>query len=425
MSAVSTISIKNFLDAANYIHPTQTILMRGRHGIGKSDLAYQLARIWGLDTVIERRIAQLSEGDMIGLPDRESFHSYELDGKNVKKRITSFLPTDWFVLAESKPCLIFLDEINRGTPEVQQACFQFVEKGELNGRKIHPDSRVVAAVNFSREYNVTPMGFAFLDRFSIFDIEPTKSDWITWANSSRVVSSDDSPHKKALREACPTNIHPIITEFIRQCNTDHFEILPEKQAAMDSHEITPSRRSWARVSDHLSYTPGQKDALIHMANNQAVYDIARSIVGPDAARALQKFVTSTNKNVTPEQIVTDFASVESIVKILSPEEQTSLVDKLKDYLDRKADKLSEGQAKNIASFMKALPDEITLTVWAAISTSGVEKVAAVHPHVINHMLEIFAKSKIGDQIPELRKAVGLSADGLTKLPDTDTDTDTE
>src|SRR3990167_2096784 len=155
--AISTITIRDFIETVKYFHPKQTILLRGRHGIGKSEVVYRCAENWGLP-VVERRVAQLCEADMIGLPDRGAFRQ----GKSGEEhRVTAFLPTDWFLQAMLEPCVVFLDEINRGTPEVQQACFQFVEKGELNGRKIHPDSRIIAAVNFSREYNVTPMGLAF------------------------------------------------------------------------------------------------------------------------------------------------------------------------------------------------------------------------------------------------------------------------
>ena len=43
------------------------ILLRGRHGIGKSTVVYQLADKYELP-VIERRASQMTEGDLLGLP---------------------------------------------------------------------------------------------------------------------------------------------------------------------------------------------------------------------------------------------------------------------------------------------------------------------------------------------------------------------
>ena len=61
------------------------VLMRGRHGIGKSQLVYQFAGRRTLD-VIERRASQMTEGDLIGLP-------------NIEGRSTKWNPPDWFKTA--------------------------------------------------------------------------------------------------------------------------------------------------------------------------------------------------------------------------------------------------------------------------------------------------------------------------------------
>ena len=43
------------------------VLIRGRHGIGKSEVVYQFAAERGLP-VVERRASQMTEGDLMGLP---------------------------------------------------------------------------------------------------------------------------------------------------------------------------------------------------------------------------------------------------------------------------------------------------------------------------------------------------------------------
>ena len=43
------------------------VMLRGRHGIGKSCVVYQFANTVGLP-VVERRASQMTEGDLVGLP---------------------------------------------------------------------------------------------------------------------------------------------------------------------------------------------------------------------------------------------------------------------------------------------------------------------------------------------------------------------
>jgi MoxR-like ATPase len=80
------------------------ILLRGRHGIGKSTLVYQLAKKQGLP-VVERRASQMTEGDLLGLP-------------KVKGKVTTWLPPEWLHQACNQPVALFLDEVDRATTEV-------------------------------------------------------------------------------------------------------------------------------------------------------------------------------------------------------------------------------------------------------------------------------------------------------------------
>lgn len=365
-NATSTFTFRALSEALKWMEPRQTALLRGRHGIGKSAVAYQMAEIWGLDTVIERRISQLSEGDMIGLPDRGAIKSF--DGKDWQ--VTNFLPTDWFLEAQFKPVLVFLDEINRGTPETMQACFQFVEKGELNGRKIHPESRIIAAINYSKEYQVAPMDPAFVDRFWVADVEPDKEDWLSWARGRG-------------------KIHEDVIDFIAQCNEDHFEIRPEKAASLPSSEITPSRRSWERLTRHITREIGGK-SLIETPRAGVFYDVCRGFVGPDAARALSKFLDGREMNVSPEDVIDRFDKVETKVKKMKPEGQLALIDKIKHYLISKKIMLTDEQGMNLGKFMRSLPAEIGTGLWNSIAGTSLENAAMFHKHSAKYFITTLA-----------------------------------
>ena len=58
------------------------VLLRGRHGIGKSTVVYQYAEQHGIE-VVERRASQMTEGDLVGLPV-------------ITDSSTTFNPPDWF-----------------------------------------------------------------------------------------------------------------------------------------------------------------------------------------------------------------------------------------------------------------------------------------------------------------------------------------
>ena len=165
---------KTFVNVSKALPKDITVMIRGPHGIGKSQCVYQLADHFGLP-MMERRLSQMTDGDMIGVLDDDD--SFVVGGR----KATEFRPPRWLLECVETPHVIFLDEINRATPEVMQAAFQLVLDREIAGVKIHPESRIFAAVNASAEYQVNEMDPALRDRFFIADLEPTTEDWLEWA----------------------------------------------------------------------------------------------------------------------------------------------------------------------------------------------------------------------------------------------------
>ena len=92
------IDFKNLLTVLPLVtdagHP---VLLRGRHGIGKSSVVYQYAESLGMP-IVERRASQMTEGDLLGLP-------------TVDEGVTSFCPPDWFATACDNGVVLFLDEV--------------------------------------------------------------------------------------------------------------------------------------------------------------------------------------------------------------------------------------------------------------------------------------------------------------------------
>mgnify|MGYP003110511640 CR=1 FL=1 len=94
------VDFKTFLSVVPHIIDARfPILTRGRHGIGKSTVVYQIAKQRGLP-VVERRASQMTEGDLLGLP-------------KVEGNVTTWLAPEWLHTACSKPVVLFLDEVDR------------------------------------------------------------------------------------------------------------------------------------------------------------------------------------------------------------------------------------------------------------------------------------------------------------------------
>ena len=128
------VDFKTFTSVAPYVLAVKKpVLLRGRHGVGKSQVVYQIADGVGLP-VVERRASQMTEGDLVGLPS--------IDGDR-----TTFNPPDWFKEACETACVLFLDEVDRATIEVRQGIFELTDSRKLNGHNLHPDTLIIAAVN--------------------------------------------------------------------------------------------------------------------------------------------------------------------------------------------------------------------------------------------------------------------------------------
>ena len=108
-----TIDFATFLSVAPHVLNSRLpVLIRGKHGVGKSQVVYQIAESRGIP-VIERRASQMTEGDLLGLPDTADT---QINGR----KATTWNAPDWLVTACEEPVMLFLDEVDRATLEVRQ-----------------------------------------------------------------------------------------------------------------------------------------------------------------------------------------------------------------------------------------------------------------------------------------------------------------
>ena len=329
-----SIDFKTFLSIVPHIIKAKyPVLTRGRHGIGKSTVVYQLAEELGLE-VVERRASQMTEGDLLGLP-------------KVNKGVTQWLAPEWLHTACKKPVILFLDEVDRATMEVRQGIFELCDSRKIAGYALHPDTLIFAAVNggeHGAQYQVGEMDPAELDRYTVFDLEPSIEDWLLWAKGK---------------------VQTEIWDFINQ-NHQHLE----HKEDFEPNKVYPSRRSWERLSNTLA-------GLEKIEHGPTLHHLTTSFVGMEAAVAFGDFVKNYERQVTVEDILND-GKIE-LTKDWKINDHNALIEKMKakQVFD---DKLTDDQLKNVANYFVSLPSEIAMSLWQAMgqSENATYNVAKLH-----------------------------------------------
>ena len=315
-----------FVDlVADAKHPT---MIRGRHGIGKSELVYQFAAKRGLP-VVERRVSQMTEGDLVGLP--------VIEGNR-----TSWNPPDWFKEACEKPVVLFLDEVDRGTQEVRQGIFQLTDSRTINGHRLHPETLIFAAVNggiHAAQYAVNDMDPAELDRWTVYDVEPTVEDWLTYGRGGAV--------------------HNLICDFIND-QKSHLEHTGEYEPG----KVYPSRRSWKRLSDAV-VKAGMLTGEDYKSRLSVYYSLASGYIGMEAAIASRDYFQNLEKVVTVDDVL---AGRFDGMKGYKLGEYTALVDKVL-ASGKLSDTLPQNELDNVTRFFLRLPSEAGMKFFTDASKS--------------------------------------------------------
>jgi len=309
------------------------ILLRGRHGIGKSSVVYQFGADRGL-TVVERRISQMTEGDLLGLPSTDG-------------RVTTWNPPAWFKQACDEPVVLFLDELDRGTLEVRQGVFELADSRKLAGHKLHEGTIIIAACNGGEgetNYLVAELGPAELDRWTVMDVSPTIEEGIDYLASQGLPS--------------------LAVDFLRSY-PKHFE----HNSDFEPNKVYPSRRSWERFGDIVNRNDwfATKDSLEH--NKGLVFLTASSFVGIDAGAALQNYINDYEWTISIDDILVNTFEDEAIER-MAPAEFAGLMDSLVSRDDLR-DHFSSSEKPNVGlkRFFSMLPAEMVMSTWQTLCSA--------------------------------------------------------
>lgn len=355
MSTVDFHSLLNLMPAI--ARGRLSILLRGPHGIGKSQVCYLAAQQmtewlpevkeeFGEDyeyEVIERRASQMPDaGDLMGIPFR--------DGD-----VARFASMEWYDIACKKPVILFFDEVDRALKDVRQAFFELGDSRKLAGKKLHPYTIIFGAVNSgphdNNTYHVGEMDPAELSRWVTFDVSPSVKDFIKYAK--------DPTLRKDIMGNKIGPFHPALVDFLKENNQ-----YIEHKDQFEPNKVYPCRRSWDRLDATLKHAPFLQEALESKSFNNSLFAMAQAFVGDEQATAFADFIKNYEKNVSLKDIIED-----GKIDLVSELDNNQIMNLVEKFLDSKyiTQNLTASRNKkkldNLCAFLVKIPDEIAVHCW--------------------------------------------------------------
>lgn len=419
------VSMKQFQRLMSTVSPGVTVCVRGRHAVGKSEGVYQAAakvfsdvfrnpdacrdvvareggRIrhatgwkseWSYELglpVIERRLSQMTEGDLLGLPDKEN----PVDGRAAES--TKFLPCDWVITACKYPVMLFLDERNRALPQVKQCIFQLADSKVFYGNHFHDETRICIAENMGDEYQVEQLDPAEISRCVTVSLDPSVKEWLDWA----AVHLDEST-----------------VEFIRQ----NENALEHRGANSEPNKKYPDRRAWANLDREM-----RRSGLFETPDDPMIRVMAGAFIGTDQSTKYAQFLKDRRKQVSAEDIIKDWAATRKRLMVgerIPNEVLIEAIAKLEIYIqkvptdknDKNFDKLWPETANvEMAAFMGDLPAEMFMTAFKAIGQN--QYVLQGTHKLVKQLLVATVQGQVsnGDAHKELADKIAAKKDELLK-----------
>jgi hypothetical protein len=348
--------------------PDISVLMRGPTGIGKSDVARDMAKLLGLP-YIDVRGASMSEDQISGFPDITT---------STQVGAATYVLPSWYIRACKEPCVINLDEFNRAMSSVMSGFFQIVLDRELGNNvagepwKLHPETRVFACINEGSEYDVNDINPALLRRFWTVDVEASNLEWADWADKREEISR-------------------VLVEFIRQ-NPEHFRVEP---STVTPGSVIPSPASWCRLDKSLKHAGIKVDEICGSKPPIMAYQIAMGFVGAEAAIAYTEFVARYNNIITAEDVLKGRVEPRRLEQ-LSPSESLQLIAKIVNHSND--NNWSDTQTKNFCEFIQMKGGDFIVHSWNLLGeTSNTKNILKAHNIIGKKVTKLIKEARAIEQ----------------------------
>lgn len=181
----------------------------GAPGLGKTQLAKQIAEMNGMKFV-KISLAQMSDnGDMLGSPIRTQKMFKEIDGQievkwaPIGNIADDFVKNGWCIDTNTPPrteyckpswisdmdtpILLLLDDWTRANPDFLQACMELIESQTFTSWALPPASMVMLTSNpAGGDMQVNEIDQAQRTRFNSVEIKWSKESWAEWAENHNI-----------------------------------------------------------------------------------------------------------------------------------------------------------------------------------------------------------------------------------------------
>jgi hypothetical protein len=387
ISESQPVDMPQFKQLLTLVSPEISICVRGRHAVGKSEGVYQAAASmrheayknekicaklvesfkgkvkhpefgyvthWEYDygiPVVERRLSQMTEGDIIGLPFKHGRDTFDTKtGERLTFSSTQFKACDWLLTSSMFPVVLFMDERNRALPGVKQAVFQLTDSKAFYGNVLHGDTRIVIAENVGEAYQVESNDPAEISRCATVELDPTPKDYIDY-----------------IRDRC----NPVFVEFLQ-----NHESLIEHRGVFEPNKKYPDRRAWFKLDAELTRLGIYEDP-----SHPMFHSIVGAFVGVEPKTKFVNYIKEHSRQVSAKDILTNWTKAKKRLTgraTISAESYVECGNKIVEHI-RKND-LDEDQAYELSAFMFDAPAEIRMLVFAEVSTN-LSNMGLVHPYV--------------------------------------------
>lgn len=186
------------------------VFIWGAPGIGKSALVEAFADAVGLPCV-SLLGSQLAPEDIIGIPQ-------------IRGNTSEFLPPK--MIAREEPYVLFLDELNACSQEVQKAFYSLIHERRIGEYHLPNGSVVIGAGNRMQDNAIVKtMSSALINRMFHVQLKADVKEWLNWAYDN--------------------DLHPWVVDYITK-RPDHLCAEPPK-----TEEPFSTPRSWHMLSDAI------------------------------------------------------------------------------------------------------------------------------------------------------------------------------
>lgn len=198
----------------------QPLFLWGAPGIGKSDIAQQIADSYDNSHLIDMRLALMEPTDLRGYPFRNP------ETNTMEWAPPADLPSEEFA-SQFDIIVLFMDELNSAPPSVQAAAYQLILNRRVGQYKLPSNVRIIAAGNRETDRGVTyRMPAPLANRFRHVNMSVDFGDWSKWALLN--------------------NIHHDVIGYLSYAKQDLFDFDPKT-----SSQAFATPRSWSAVSKLL------------------------------------------------------------------------------------------------------------------------------------------------------------------------------